>query len=231
MPLTPDLPKVEVAIVEMANDFRRENNLALVKPDATLAKAARDYARFLTASSVFSHEADGRLPSDRIKAAGYEACNSAENLAWMLDSRGFETRDLARRMVEGWKGSPPHRRNLMLANVTDTGIAVAKYPNAEKYVAVQLLARPQSMKFSFEIDNRAGQPVGYSFAGTRRTLQARTKVRYTVCEPDDIVVEAKPGGLLTKAEAVRLRAEAGRTYRLSKGGGGEIKVEIGPALH
>jgi len=109
----PDLPRTELAIVEMTNAFRRESKLGEVKPNAALTAAARAFAQYLAKTGKFAHEADGRGPGERVVASGYQYCQVAENLAMNLDSRGFETRALARAVVEGWKGSPPHRANLL----------------------------------------------------------------------------------------------------------------------
>jgi hypothetical protein len=227
MPITPDLPKTEAAIVEMTNAFRRENALSVVKTEGKLAKAARDYARFLAAAPIFSHEADGRRPQDRIKAAGYAPCHTAENLAWMLDSRGFETRDLAYKLVEGWKKSPPHRKNLMLQHVMETGVAVAKVTGAEKYMAVQLFGRPQSMQYTFTIENRAGRMVPYKVGTQKVELKANTLVRHTVCDP--VVLELQVGGLNAsqKSATTRYAARDGQIYRLTRAKSGEVKVEVG----
>ena len=54
-------------------------------------------------------------PPQRAEAQGYRYCTVAENLALNLDSRGFETRQLARKAVEGWKASPGHRANMLRA--------------------------------------------------------------------------------------------------------------------
>ena len=44
MPITPDIPATEVAIVEMTNAFRKQHKLAAVRPNARLEAAARAYA-------------------------------------------------------------------------------------------------------------------------------------------------------------------------------------------
>ena len=108
----PDLPQTEIAIVEMTNAFRKENKLGEVKPNTALAAAARAFADYLAKTGKFAHEADGREPAARAEQ-GYRYCLVAENLALNLDSRGFETRQLARDAVEGWKDSPGHRANLL----------------------------------------------------------------------------------------------------------------------
>lgn len=51
-PPLPDIPQVEIAIVEMTNAFRRENKLGEVKINANLSKAARDYAAYLARTNI-----------------------------------------------------------------------------------------------------------------------------------------------------------------------------------
>ena len=67
--LVPDLPKVELQIVEMTNQVRREQNLNALRINAMLAKAARAYAERLARSGQFSHTADGGFKG----RAGYRA--------------------------------------------------------------------------------------------------------------------------------------------------------------
>ena len=107
--MLPDLPQTEVAIVELTNAFRKAGALQQVKPNPALAAAARAFAEYLARTGKFAHEADGRKPEDRAQAQGYRYCLVAENLAWNLNSRGFESAQLAREVVEGWKASPGHR--------------------------------------------------------------------------------------------------------------------------
>ena len=124
--LTPDIPKVEMAIVEMTNAYRAKKSLAAVTVNPQLTNAARAYAQYLARTDKFSHEADGRQVSDRAKTAGYSYCSIAENLALNQDSRGFETRQLALQMVEGWLNSPGHLKNIVAPHATEIGVGVAK---------------------------------------------------------------------------------------------------------
>ena len=107
--MSPDLPAVEVTIIQQTNDFRRQNKLSELRRNPRLDEAARRYAKYLARSGKFSHSADGRQPADRIKAAGYRFCQVAENLALNLDTRGFRTRqlaDLGRDGLEEFSGAP-----------------------------------------------------------------------------------------------------------------------------
>ena len=66
-------------------------------------------------------------------------------------------------------------------------------------------------------------------AGKRIDAQANTVVRHTVCEPGEIAFEVKSGGILGKAETMRVGARGGQAYKLTKGPAGEVKVEVAPA--
>ncbi len=180
---TPDIAKVEAAIVQLTNVFRKEQGLAAVTPNLVLRKAAEDFSRYLARTGTFSHTADGRQPGDRAKAAGYDFCIVSENLASNLDSRGFETNQLARDAVEGWKGSPGHRKNMVEPNVTEIAVAVAKAPGEEKYLSVQLFGRPISQRYEFTVSNASEVPVAYSFAGRPFTVEQRRIITHTECVP------------------------------------------------
>jgi Cysteine-rich secretory protein family len=187
--LTPDIAKTEVAIIELTNVFRAEQKLAPVKPNPVLTAAARAYAKFLASSDMFSHTADGRQPSDRVKAAGYTYCRTAENLALNLDSRGFVTAQLARDAVEGWKNSPGHRKNMEAPYVTEIGVGIAKSKTEEKYLSVQLFGRPLSLQYKFKIINKAGVPVGYRYNGEQQSVGARVIVTHAACDPADVTFD------------------------------------------
>ncbi len=225
MAAMPDIPKAEIAIVEQTNAFRVANKLQAVRTVPALTKAARDFAVFLSSTTLFSHEADGRRPIDRIKAAGYAPCATAENLAWHSDSRGFETLQLATATVEGWKNSPGHRKNLLMEHATETGVAIVKARREQKYFAVQLFGRPETQKYSFRIENAAARDVVYRVAGETTRVAPRQIVTHTACTPAEIAIEVKAGGLLTKAVTSTYQAKGGQVYRLT-GKGSEIAVEV-----
>ncbi len=181
--MTPDLPAVEIAIIAKTNLFRRAHKLGELRRDTKLDQAAKAFARYLAESGKFSHTADGRQPAERIKAAGYKYCRIAENLALNGDPRGFRARQLAEQAVTGWKNSPGHRRNMLLADVTEIGVGVAKASSEHRYLSVQLFGRPEKLKYTFKITNRAGRTVTYSFAGKAQSIPARAVLTYTACAP------------------------------------------------
>jgi hypothetical protein len=106
------------------------------------------------------------------------------------DSRGFETRALARLVVEEWKGSPPHRVNLLKPSATEIGVGVARAPGPDpKFIAVQLFGRPQSLKIEFRIVNEAGTTVRYVLGEEVHTLPPRTIVTHASCHADRLTFE------------------------------------------
>jgi hypothetical protein len=188
--MAPDLPQTEIAIVEMTNAFRKASALQEVKPSPVLAAAARAFAQYLAKSGKFGHEADGRAPDKRAQAEGYQACMVAENLAWNADSRGFQTKQLAGEIVEGWKDSPPHRENLLLPEATEIGVAVVPAPyKIQKFIAVQLFGRPESEKIRFAIRNTTRVQVRYSVGEETDTIEPSASVNYGVCDLPNLVFE------------------------------------------
>lgn len=224
----PDVAKVETAIVEMTNAFRADHKLATVAVEPRLTRAARAYAQFLASRGLFSHTADGRQPHQRVEAAGYTYCETAENLALHQDSRGFEAPNLARKAVEGWMNSPGHRRNLLNDGVTEIGVAVAKAPDHDpKYIAVQLFGRPRSLAVVFQISNATGSAVGYTFAGKTEQITPRYSVTHTECRGGSITFSL-PGGLFSAARQLgRYEARDGALYTLTAAPEGGIVVEVG----
>ena len=215
-----DLPQTEAAVIEMTNAFRAENHLAAVKPNPTLQIAAKAFADYLARSGSFAHTADGRQPAERALSAGYHYCIVAENLALHQSNRGFETTDLAQRAVEGWKNSPPHRANLLQPFVTETGIGIAKASDGDpKYLTVQLFGRPESSKYSIDIQNLSGATVSYTLGDQKNTINASMRVTHTACVPYDLSFDT---GKVTS----RFQTHNGETFLISRGADGKPRVDV-----
>jgi hypothetical protein len=224
--LTPDIAQVEVAIIELTNAFRAEQKLEPVTVDAQLTAAARAYAKFLAASDMFSHTADGRQHSDRAQGAGYRYCTVTENLSLNLDSRGFETRQLARDAVEGWKNSPGHRRNLVAPHVTEIGIGVAKVKGAEKYLSVQMFGRPEALRYEFKIQNGLTDRVTYAFNGESHVVEPREVITHRACNPDPLVFERAGPPLIGRKLAGTYQARDGDLFTLRAAPNGGVIIDV-----
>lgn len=222
--MTPNLAEVEALILDLTNAFRSEQRLGAVRREAALDKAARDYAGYLARTGKFSHTADGRRFSDRIGAAGYAACFSAENLALNGDSRGFQARQLARDAVEGWKNSPGHRKNMMAQLATDIGVGVAKAPGAQTYYSVQLFGRPEALRQKFRIENRAGLAIAFTLDGKERQLEQRVILTLSTCQPSEIVLQPGAGYQLAPRTPARFVSSDGDTFVATRGSDGRVTM-------
>ena len=182
-PVIPDLPTVESAIVEMTNTFRRAQGRSRLRRNAQLTAIARNYARYLIRTNQFSHRADGQGPGERTQAQGYAFCQVAENLALNIDSRGFRARQLASDVMTGWKNSSGHRKNLVAPHVVEIGVGVAKDKQKQKYISVQLFARPQTLQYQFRVRNETRAAVTYSLGDDSTRVESRVIVTHTECQP------------------------------------------------
>lgn len=229
MPDLPDIAKTEVAIVQMTNEFRRAEKLGEVKRNRELDLTARLFAEYLAKTGRFAHEADGRQPADRAKAAGYKFCTIAENLALNQASRGFKSEGLAKQAVEGWKNSPGHRKNMVQPSVTEIGVGVAKAPDADpKYLSVQLFGRPESLRIQFKIENQAGATVTYNASGKSHTIEPRMIITHTVCEPLEIDFQKSGSWLTSTAINSKFTAGDGSRFLLKAGSNGRVQVTAEP---
>jgi len=141
-PLWPNTGEAEKYVFEDTNAFRGEQGQRELAVDKTLAATAQRFADYMARTGKYAHDADGRTPGQRLRAAGYDYCMVAENIAFAFDSRGFRTQHLADKFVDGWKASPGHRKNMLDAEATVMGIAIAQSPSTGYYYAVQMFARP-----------------------------------------------------------------------------------------
>lgn len=118
------LPEVkldaETARAEI-NRYRATRGLGALKINAKLTAAAQRHSNDLSANDKISHRgSDGSNPWDRVKGAGYKARLAAENVG--VGQRSFGE------VLQGWKESPGHNKNLLLGDATQMGIALVVNP-------------------------------------------------------------------------------------------------------
>jgi len=217
----PDLAVVAARVVSLTNTLRARNELGKVDIEPQLSRAAQEYAEFMADNDRIAHDADGRTPAERVKAAGYDYCMVAENVEYVVNSLGFSTEQLAARLVQNWEKSPEHRRNLLLEPITEIGVGVAQSVRSRRYYAVQLLARPRIAALNFEVANRAGVSVEYEVSGERFELPvlvtrlhsrcAQATLRLLPAEAGTTPITVKSGAHYvvdrTESGQVRMRAE------------------------
>lgn len=109
---------------DMINQYRKDKGLKPLKLNAELTAAAKNHSRDLAKWDRISHYgSDGSNPWDRVKRAGYKAKLTAENVG-----TGQVTFD---EVMKGWKESPGHNKNLLLADAEHMGIALVQDPKSE----------------------------------------------------------------------------------------------------
>lgn len=107
----------DLDILHTINDERAKFDLAPLTLSLDLERSARQKADDMVLHNYFSHEREGKLFEDFIKAEQYDYVIIGENLA-----RGeFKS---AERLVRAWLGSPTHRKNILDPRFQETGIAI-----------------------------------------------------------------------------------------------------------
>jgi uncharacterized protein YkwD len=212
-----DLREAERQIASRVDVVRQGEGLPPLSPDPALAAAARGFADHMARTDRYGHEADGRRPAERARAAGYDWCMVAENLAWQFRSDGFATDVLSQHFVEGWLRSPGHRRNLLSRQATQAAVAIARGAGSGRYYAVHLFGRPAALQSSFEIENRSNRTLRYTLHGRSLTLARYAVRRHTQCTPPSLRVEAL-------GNALHPRAGQRVVIETARGGGLQVRT-------
>jgi len=214
----PDLDAAERLVIERTNEFRAGQRLAPTKPEPKLAAAARDFAAYMARTDRYGHEADGTSPADRAQAHGYAFCALAENIAFLLNPAGTTTEALVSGVVEGWKQSPDHRRNMLQPEVVDTAVALAQSPASQRYYVVQLFGRPRAAMLRFSVVNATASPVRYRLAGQSFDLPPSATRNHEQCRSGALAVGNGSAG------GPPIEPVDGRRYRLEALEGTEVRV-------
>ena len=207
-----DVAQTAKAVVERTNAFRKAQGLEPVSDEPALQQAAQEFARFMAKTGKYGHTADGRRPPQRAAAQGYEYCIVSENIAYQYRSSGYDTATLAREMVEGWKQSPEHRKNMLQPAVTETGVGIAQGDEG-RYFGVQMFGRPKSAAIRFSVRNNAGGTIEYRTGERDFSLGTRATRTHMVCRATEIRI-----ALASQPEPFSARAQDGTRYTVTATG-------------
>ncbi|MCB1522269.1 MAG: CAP domain-containing protein [Hyphomicrobiaceae bacterium] len=109
---------------DIINQYRKDNGLKPLKLNAELTEAAKAHSRDLAKWDRISHYgSDGSNPWDRVKRTGFKARLAAENVG--TGQVTFEE------VMKGWRNSPGHNKNLLLADAEQMGLALVYDPKTE----------------------------------------------------------------------------------------------------
>lgn len=188
-----DLARIGQQIVSLTNRFRDQHGRGELKINPQLTSAAQEFAEYLARTDTFSHTADGKRPSQRVREHGYHYCLVAENIAEEYNSAGFTTISLARAFVTGWRHSPEHRKNLLDGDLEEIGVGVARSQRTGRYYAVQDFGRPKSRAIVFRLTNEADTAIRYTVDGQSFTLDPHYTATHTRCRPPELDVSGASG--------------------------------------
>jgi len=122
---------------KLINEYRKKHGLKPLQLSPELTAAAKAHSRDLARFDRISHYgSDGSNPLDRVKRAGYNPRLAAENVG--TGQATFEE------VLQGWKASPSHNKNLLMADARHMGIALVQDPKTEfKTFWTLVLGAPQ----------------------------------------------------------------------------------------
>lgn len=117
---TGTLTALEKQAFDNVNAQRTANGCAALVIDASLQKAAHNYAAEMVSTHHFSHTSTaGKTPSDRAKDAGYTRGGVGENI--MMGFAG-DPNGVVNNPTYGWMNSSGHRANILNCGYTRTGM-------------------------------------------------------------------------------------------------------------
>jgi uncharacterized protein YkwD len=114
----------------MISGYRANNGLGVVVIDPELMRLAAEQARAMAARDKLDHNV-WRPFQERIQQSHFDASVAVENIG-----AGYDTLAEA---FSGWRGSPPHRANMLNRAVTKMGIAAAYAPQSKYKVFWSLI--------------------------------------------------------------------------------------------
>jgi uncharacterized protein YkwD len=207
-----DVAMAAKKVFEATNQFRKGEGRSELKENAELKEAAAYFAKFMASTDKYGHEADGKSPADRARDHKYDFCGIEENIAYVYSSEGYDTGEVVQGLVEGWKKSPGHRRNMLEPDMMEAGMAVARSEKSGKYYGVQMFGRPRSAAIEFQVANEAGEDVKYQVGDQSLTLGPHYIRTHTDCRP----VELKFAGAGSEGQAETFRPVTGDLFVISK---------------
>lgn len=142
---------VAAEVVSLTTDARVRSGLRALATNARLMEAARLHAEQMAMFEQGAHTIAGaRYPTmeSRLAAAGYVYSTAAENVAWNQRS--------AQDVVSSWMNSSGHRANILDADFTEMGAAMARSSRGAPYW-IQVFGRPRQAFGGDNLQRAEGQ--------------------------------------------------------------------------
>lgn len=128
---------VELLTVKLVNEARTHAHVRPLIVSNKLLIAARLHSTDMAANDYLAHEsADGYAPADRVRAAGLDYEEVAENLFF---DNGPDLDALPRRALAEWQATPIPRANLLAPQFRTIAVAVARAVDGSFFVTLDLM--------------------------------------------------------------------------------------------
>jgi len=127
----------ESLIVKLVNDARLHAGVRPLAVSERLVTAARVHSDDMAANDYLAHEsAIGDAPADRVRSAGLDYEEVAENLFF---DNGPDLDALPRRALAEWQASPIPRANLLAPRLRTMAVAIARAVDGSFFVTLDLM--------------------------------------------------------------------------------------------
>lgn len=147
-----DANEAEQQIVSLLNQARAQKGLGSLSIETILADIARQRSEDMIARKYFSHYDPGTgeaLAEKLLDQRGYTDCTAAENIGLVQNEESFvpahltvaacyDAHEIAQQFVKGWLESPEHRKNILNADFSKTGVGIAISSNGKRVIATQI---------------------------------------------------------------------------------------------
>lgn len=123
-------------VIKLANEARKAVNVAILKKNDVLQKAAEEKAQDMINNNYFAHVSpQGKSPWDWIDKNNYDYKYAGENLAINFTN--------AEDQQKAWMNSPTHKKNILNEKYDETGVAVKRgvIDGHEAIVVVQMFGK------------------------------------------------------------------------------------------
>ncbi|MEX2167155.1 MAG: CAP domain-containing protein [Methyloceanibacter sp.] len=134
-----DVSGGRASIVGATNAYRQQKGLYALRQHAGANRVAQAYATYLARTNKTGHGADGRSPSQRLRAGGVTYCKfRGENWhrSWTRPKRASSSAAMGKAMAF-WKRSPGHERALRSPS-TDIGVGVAGWKHGDRWIYTEV---------------------------------------------------------------------------------------------
>lgn len=132
-----NIAQMEDQVLHQINEQRQNHGLVPLRFNRQLSLVARSHSQQMANRNFYSHiDHQGHNHRDRVEASGLKAYLIGENLM-----KTIRASDPAGLSVQSWMDSPAHRKNILLTEMTETGVGI--WQRGETYYVTQIYMEPK----------------------------------------------------------------------------------------